>query len=475
MHTLDTFFKPNSVAIVGASRSEEKVGHVILRRMIEIGFQGKLYPVNPSAEEILNLKCYPSLSQIPDRVDLVVVAVRAEATPEVVEEAAEKGAKGALVISGGFSEVGNSELEGKLIETARRYGIRVIGPNCLGIFDPRNKVDTLFLPERVVPRPEEGGVAVLTQSGSLGSTVLTMMRKEGIGISKFVSYGNRADVDEGELIEYLMDDEDTRVIAAYVESVSDGRKLMESIRRASERKPVVVLKGGRTQSGSRAVRSHTGSLAGSSEVFHSAVRQSGGITVSDLNGFLDSPVALASQPPVTGDRVAVVTNGGGFGILAVDALESLGFQLNQPSEGLKGRLRSVLPPYYPIGNPTDLTGDSTPEQFLEVGSTISESGEYDAMLLIPLLGVPAMAPKGTLEALSELLERSKIPMVAVAVPTTDEVEELLRELKRRGLPIFPTPERAAQALLSLRQYGEFLRGPPSDMLEPPRTSAGLRR
>ncbi|MEM1984474.1 MAG: CoA-binding protein, partial [Candidatus Korarchaeum sp.] len=254
--SLDVFFKPYSVAIVGASRNEEKVGHVILRRMIEIGFQGRLYPVNPSAEEILNIKCYPSLSQIPDRVDLVVVAVRAEATPEIMKEAADKGAKGALVVSGGFSEVGNSELERKLVETAKRHGIRIIGPNCLGIFDPKNKVDTLFLPEKVMPRPKEGGVAVLTQSGSLGSTLLTMMRKEGIGISKFVSYGNRADVDEGELVEYLMDDEDTKVIAAYVESVADGRKFMESIRRASERKPVVILKGGRTQSGNRAVRSH---------------------------------------------------------------------------------------------------------------------------------------------------------------------------------------------------------------------------
>lgn len=463
--SLDAFFKPNSVAIVGASRSEEKVGHVILRRMIEIGFQGNLYPVNPSAEEILNLKCYPSLSQIPDRVDLVIVAVRAEATPEVIEEAAERGTKGALVISGGFSEVGNSELERKLIETARRYGIRVIGPNCLGIFDPKNKLDTLFLPERVVPRPKEGSVAVLTQSGSLGSTVLTMMRKEGIGISKFVSYGNRADVDEGELIEYLMDDEDTKVIAAYIESIADGRKFMESIKRASERKPVVVLKGGKTQSGNRAVRSHTGSLAGSSEIFQSAVRQSGGVVVGDLSGFLDSLVTLASQSPVMGDRVAVITNGGGFGILAVDALESLGFQLNPPSEELERRLRDVLPPYYPVGNPTDLTGDSTPEQFLEVGRIFSESGEYDAILLIPLLGVPAMIPKRTLEALSELLKRSRVPLVAVAVPTTEEVEEILKELKKRGLPVFPTPERAARALLSLRQYGESLK----------RLSSGNRR
>jgi acetyl coenzyme A synthetase (ADP forming)-like protein len=462
---LDVFFRPSSVAIVGASRSEEKVGHVILRRMVEIGFEGKIYPVNPNADEILGLKCYRSISDIPGSIDLVVIAVRADLTPAIIEEAADKGARGALVISGGFSEVGNWELERKLIEVARRRGIRIIGPNCLGIFDPKDKIDTLFLPERVIPRPGGGKIAVITQSGSLGSTVLTMMRKEGMGISKFVSYGNRADVDEGELLEYLMEDEDTEVIAAYVESVANGRRFMESLRRASRRKPVVVLKGGRTSSGDRAVRSHTGSMAGSSEIFHSAVKQSGGILVSSLGEFLDSTQTLASQPPMSGDRVAVITNGGGFGILAVDALESMGFELNPPSERLERKLKEILPPYYPIGNPTDLTGDSTPEQFLEVGSIFSESGEYDALFIIPLLGVPAMIPSKTLEALSELLESSKIPIVAVAVPTTEEVDSILRELKKRGLPIFPTPERAAHALLSLKKYGEVL-GSMGKFLEP---------
>lgn len=454
--SLEAFFKPDSVAIVGASRSEDKVGHVILRRMKEIGFMGKIYPINPNADEILGIKCYPSISQVPGNVDLVVIALRAEMVIGAIEGASSKGARAALVISGGFSEVGNVELERKLIEVARKRGIRVIGPNCLGIFDPKNKIDTLFLPERLIPRPKVGGVAVLTQSGSLGSALLTMLRNEDIGVSKFISYGNRADVDESELIEYLMNDEDTEVIAAYIESVANGRKFMDSLRKASERKPVVVLKGGRTSSGDRAVRSHTGSLAGRSEVFHSAVKQSGGIIVESLEEFLDSIVALVSQPPMLGNRVMVVTNGGGFGILAVDALESMGFDLNPPSEGLANKLREVLPPYYPIGNPTDLTGDSTPEQFLQVGRIVFESGEYDAVFLIPLLGVPGMEPRRTLENLTELVRLLKVPVVAVAIPTTEEVKGVLEELKRRGLPVFPTPERAAQALLSLKQYGEVL-------------------
>ncbi len=459
MSELDVFFKPRSVAVIGASRNPERVGHVILRRLVEIGYPGRIYPVNPKADEILGLKCYPSVSDIPDEIDLAVIALRADLTPSALEEAADKGAKGAIVVSGGFSEIGNEDLERMLLEVARKRGVRVIGPNCLGVFDPKDRIDTLFLPEEVIPRPRPGEVSIITQSGSLGSTLLTMIRKEGRGISKFVSYGNRLDVDEGDLILYLAEDDETRVIAAYIEGVADGRKFMAAVREASRRKPVVVLKGGRTQSGDRAVRSHTGSLAGRSDIFQAAVIQSGGILVSTLNEFVDVPAALATQPPMRGDRVAVLTNGGGFGILAVDALESRGFRVTPPSRELLRRLKEMLPPYYPVGNPTDLTGDSTPEQFLEAGTAFIESGEYDALFLIPLFGVPGMVPDRTERLLLKLVERSDIPVVATAVPTTPEVEEVLHRMERRGLPVYPTPERAAAALLGLRQYGSSLAAP----------------
>ncbi len=456
MGELDIFFKPRSVAVVGASRNPERVGHVILKRLVEIGFPGKIYPINPKADEILGLKCYSKVSEVPENVDLAVIALRADLTPSALEEAAKKGAKGAIVVSGGFSEIGNEHLERELLEVARKYGVRVIGPNCLGVFDPKDKIDTLFLPEEVIPRPRPGEVSIITQSGSLGSTLLTMIRKEGRGISKFVSYGNRLDVDEGDLILYLAEDDDTKVIAAYIEGVADGRKFMDAIEMASKRKPVVVLKGGRTSSGDRAVKSHTGSLAGRSDIFQAAVLQSGGILVNTLNEFVDVPVALATQPPMYGDRVAVLTNGGGFGILAVDALEMRGFRVTPPSERLMMELRAMLPPYYPVGNPTDLTGDSTPEQFLEAGLAFVESGEYDALFLIPLFGVPGMVPDKTEKLLLELVERSDIPIVATAVPTTPDVEEVLHRMERKGLPIYPTPERAAAALYGLRQYGRSL-------------------
>ncbi len=455
MTDLDTFFKPKSVAIIGASRNPKRVGHVILKRMIEIGYPGKLYPVNPKANEILGLKCYPSIEEIPDKVELTVIALRADLTPSALEESAKKGAKAAIVISGGFSEIGNYELEDRLLSIAKNYGIRIIGPNCLGIFDPKNRIDTLFLPKEVIPRPRAGEVSIITQSGSLGSTLLTMIRKEGRGLSKFISYGNRVDVDEGDLISYLAEDDDTKVIAAYIEGVADGRKFMDAIRYASIKKPVVVLKGGRTASGDRAVKSHTGSLAGRSDIFEAAVSQSGGIIVDTLDEFVDVPVALSTQPPMYGDKVAVLTNGGGFGILAVDALEMRGFKVSPPSRDLMRKLKDILPPYYPVGNPTDLTGDSTPEQFLDSGLLIAESGEYDALFLIPLLGVPGMVPEKTESMLIQLVKNSEIPIVATAVPTTPDVEDVLHRMEEKGLPIYPTPERAASSLYGLRQYGKM--------------------
>ncbi len=452
---LDIFFKPKSVAVIGASRNPERVGHIILKRMIEIEYPGKLYPVNPKAEKILGIKCYSSVEEIPDEIYLAVIALRADLTPSALEESAKKGAKGAIVISGGFSEIGNYGLEAQLLSIAKKYGIRIIGPNCLGVFDPKNKIDTLFLPKEVIPRPRAGEVSIITQSGSLGSTLLTMIRKEGRGLSKFISYGNRIDVDEGDLVSYLSEDNDTKVIAAYIEGVIDGRKFMDTIRSASAKKPVVVLKGGRTASGDRAVKSHTGSLAGRSDIFEAAVKQSRGIIVGTLDEFMDVPAALSTQPPMYGDKVAVLTNGGGFGILAVDALEMRGFKVTPPSSELMRKLKEILPLYYPVSNPTDLTGDSTPEQFLDAGLAIVESCEYDALFLIPLLGVPGMVPEKTESMLIQLVKSSNIPIVATAVPTTPNVEEVLHKMEKKGLPIYPTPERAASSLYGLRQYGKM--------------------
>ncbi len=454
---LDYFFKPSSVAVIGASRDPQKIGNVVLRRLIEIGYPGRVYPVNPKAEEVMGLKSYPSIEDIPDQVDMAVIVLRADLAPRALENAAKKGVKAAIVVSGGFSEIGNVEPELEIKRISKEYGIRVIGPNCLGVYDPKNRVDTLFLPEEMIPRPHPGKVSIITQSGSLGSFLLTWIYQQGRGISKFISYGNKADVNESDLISYLAEDEDTSVIAAYIEGVDDGRRFLETLKEATRRKPVVVLKGGRTQSGDRVVRSHTGSIAGSSRVFEAAARQGGAVVVETLEEFVDVPIALASQPLPKGDRVGVITNGGGFGIIAVDSLEAKGLRVPKPSRELEEKLRAMLPPYYPVGNPTDLTGDSTPEQFLETGLAFAESGEFDVLYLIPLFGVPGMRPGEVEKALFELKSRIDIPVVAVAVPTNEVVKESLLRLEKGGIPVYSTPERASSVVKRMVELGTRLR------------------
>ncbi|HDM92138.1 MAG TPA: CoA-binding protein [Candidatus Korarchaeota archaeon] len=445
------FFEPKSVAVVGASRNPEKLGHVVLRQLLE-NFEGRVYPVNPKADEILGLKCYPSVTSLPEAVDLAVVAVPAPITPQVVRECGERGVKAAIVISGGFSEVGNVELEEELKETAKKYGVRIIGPNCMGIYRPSSGLDTLFTPSDRLPRPPRGDVAILTQSGSFGGAILTWLAMEGKGISVFVSYGNRADVDEADLIEYLSEDPETRVIAIYIEGLSNGRRFMEAARRVSPRKPIVVFKAGRSQKGARAVQSHTGSLAGSDSAYEAAFKQSGVVRAYSTEEFLDVSRALARLPLPRGPGVGIITNGGGYGVIAVDALEEQGLEVPDLDEDTRKRLREQLPPYYPVGNPLDLTGSSTPEQYLIGMREMAKSESIDALMVMALYSVPLMEPKRTTDYILQVVEQYGKPVVVVSLDVTPDVAEQNSRLESLGIPVYPAPERAAKALAALWRY-----------------------
>ncbi len=447
------FFEPRSVAVVGASRNPEKLGHVVLRQLLE-NFKGKVYPVNPKADEILGLKCYPSVATLPEAVDLAVVAVPAPITPQVVRDCGERRVKAAIVISGGFSEVGNVELEERLKEAAKKHGVRVIGPNCMGIYRPKSGLDTLFTPSDRLPRPPEGDVAILTQSGSFGGAILTWLAMEGKGISLFVSYGNRVDVDEADLIEYLAKDPETRVIAIYVEGLSNGRRFMEAAKRVSTHKPIVVFKAGRSQKGARAVQSHTGSLAGSDSAYEAAFKQSGVVRTYSTEEFLDASRALARLPLPKGPRVGIITNGGGYGVIAVDALEEQRLEVPDLDEDTRKRLREQLPPYYPVGNPLDLTGSSTPEQYLIGMREMARSNSIDALMVMALYSVPLMEPKRTTDYILQVVEQYGKPVVVVSLDVTQEVAEQNSRLESLGIPVYPAPERAAKALAALWRYAK---------------------
>lgn len=322
--SLDGFFRPSSVAIIGASREPGKLGHEILRNIIDAGFRGKVYPVNPKADEVLGLRCYPSIKDVPSQVDLAVVIVPAKFVPSVIADCGAKGIRAAVVISGGFGETGpaGEELERQMLETAGRGGVRIIGPNCQGVNSTSVGLCASWPLVKV-----RGPISIISQSGTIAAALACWAAEEGVGISKLVALGNKCDVDETELLSYLADDPETEVIALYIEGVRNGRKFMEVARAAASKKPVVVVKGGRTAKGAEAVLSHTRSLAGSDAVFDAAFRQADIIRALDVEELYDICKGFACLPLPKGENVVIVTSSGGSGILATDACEELGLNV----------------------------------------------------------------------------------------------------------------------------------------------------
>jgi len=462
VHGIEFFFNPKVVAVVGASRRPGKVGYELLRNLRE-SFKGRLYVVNPEAKEILGVPCYPSLSDVPDDVDVAVVVVPAEKVIDVAEEAGRKGVKGLIVISSGFKEVGpeGAERERRLVEVVRRYGMRLIGPNCVGVYVPKSGMNTLFLSRERQGYPGHGFIAFASQSGAFGSAVLDWAAMRGIGISKFISYGNKADVDEVDVLKYLVEDEDTRVITLYIEGVERGREFFSTLREVTKYKPVVVLKSGRTEAGARAAVSHTGSLAGSDAVYDAAFKQCGAIRAYGMEELFDLATALGMQPPAAGDRVAVLTVGGGSGVMATDALADLGLRVPRLSDDTVAKLRKVLLPFASPYNPVDVTGSAVDEHLVEAIEIILKSGEVDAVMWLPYYMVPGTTPELNRKFVSRVRKVFQeigrvVPIVGVATGGS-YTAIYAREAESMGIPMYISPERAAKAIKVLVDYGRWLR------------------
>ncbi|MEM0014033.1 MAG: CoA-binding protein [Zestosphaera sp.] len=443
----DFFFKPRSVAVVGASPVEGTIGRAIITNLIE-KFKGLILPVNVKYDEIFGLKAYKSCRELPETPDLVVVAVPAKVVPQVLNECGERGAKSAVVISAGFKETGSEgeKLERDLVETARRHGMRVIGPNCLGIYDAYSHLNTIFNPPDRQKMPPPGNVAFLSQSGALGASILDWLAESNIGMSKFVSYGNAADVKEWELLEHLIEDPYTKVIMMYLEGVEDGRSLVKAIRKATMAgKPVIVLKAGKSERGMKAVASHTGSLAGSYQVYESALKQSGALVVNELNDFILAAKTLSWLPMPRGDRVTVVTNGGGAGVLTTDAVELLGLTLSELSKETKEYLRSRLPPAASVGNPVDILGDAPPERYEAAVEAVLRDENTDLVIVIGIMQSPAFRPADFIMSMKRLLVEYGKPMIFVAPGGAYTADNLKMMELKAGIPTFKTPEEAARA------------------------------
>ena len=459
---LEKFFYPRSVAVVGASREPGKVGYQILYNL-KTSFNGDIYPVNPRAKEILGLKAYPALTEIPGEVDLVVIAVPAAIVPRIIEDAGKKGVEAAIVISAGFKEIGarGAILEKRVVETARKYGIRVIGPNVVGVYVPEIWLNTTFLDTSRMDFPRNGPIAFLSQSGAFGIAVLDWAAMRGIGISKFVSLGNKADVDEADLLAYLVEDNSTRVITMYIEGIENGRKFFNTLLETTIRKPVVVLKAGRSEEGARAIASHTGSLAGSDKIYDAVFKQTGALRADGMEELFDMALTLALQPPSRGCRVGILTAGGGSGVMATDAARRLGLEVPRLSDKTIEKLRRVLLPIASPYNPVDVTGSMRDEHMLEALEILLKSGEIDILIWIPYFMLPSVTEKfveNFTKRLREIERELETPIPVIGAATGGQYTwKQAMKAEKNGIPMFLSVERAAKAAWALFRYGLWLR------------------
>ena len=439
------FFYPRGVAVIG-SVAEGKIGYELVKQILGGGYL-QVFAINPKAQGALGIHGYQSACQIDQPVDLAVIASPAATVPSVLEDCGQAGIKAIVIISAGFSEIGNHAGEEDLRRIARKYGMRVVGPNCAGIINTQHK---LFA--SLETRPPRGEVAFISQSGALGGAVLSWAEEQGLGFGKFVSYGNRLDLDEIDLLPYLAQDEETKVAALYIESVADGRAFMRSALEFTRHKPLVVIKSGRSQSGQRATLSHTGSMAGTDAVYDAALRSCGAMRIDSVEAMFDLCKGFISLPPVRGRRVAIVTNSGGPGVLAADGAEQAGLQVAEPSLMLRERLAQLLPAYGALRNPIDLTVEGTEASYRETLCAALEE-EYDAALALdvstPYLDSVALA-RGVADAASQTGKP-----VATCFMAGRVVAKAIAYLKKRGIANFPTGERAMAVLAHMAGYEEY--------------------
>lgn len=454
MTNLHTLFNPNKVAVIGATSDETKVGYALMKNILS-GSAREVYPITLSETEVLGHVAYTSVKSVPGEIDLAVIAVRADIVASILEECAEKGIKTAVVISAGFKEAGESgkKLEEEIAQVAAQHDITLLGPNCLGIMNAHANWNASF----AVNSPRKGGIAFVSQSGALGTALLDWSNKEGVGFSKFVSLGNEASLTELEFLEYLIDDEDTKAVMLYLEKVTDGPRFLELARRLAEKKPLVVLRAGRSARGSAAVASHTGSLAPSDKVFGAALAQVGAICVDSLRT-LFSLSKLFELGITTNDvqRIAVVTNGGGPSVNTADLIDlSSSLSLVSFGDEVKTALRTVLPPMAAVGNPIDVIGDAGPSRFSDVLQTLTGLDEIDVIIAIV---TPQMMtdPQGIAEVLAQKHSKKAIIPVFMGGDTMQRGVETLLE---KNMVSFNSPTDVVEALEALARHSKKILDP----------------
>jgi acetyltransferase len=449
---LDKIFNPKSVAVVGASDEEGSVGYALMKNFIESGFEGKVYPVNIRKKEILGFKAYQTVEQIPEPVDLAVIATPAKTVPEVVEQCGKAGIKGIIIVSAGFKEIGpeGKALEDKILEIKKKYnGLRIVGPNCLGIIRPSINLNATF----ITAMPKTGNIAFISQSGALGSAILDWAIHENIGFSNFVSVGSMIDVDFGDLIDYFGTDPKTRSILMYIEGITNARKFMSAARHFARTKPIIVVKAGKYGESAKAAASHTGALTGEDDVYDAAFKRAGIVRVEEIADLFNCAEVLGMQPLPKGPNLAIITNAGGPGVMATDALIARGGKLARLSQKTMDFLNSLLPHYWSRGNPIDILGDANAERYKAVVEACLNDENIDGILVIytaQAVAEPIEIAKSIVGVCKSGRYRSKT--ILTSFMGRGVVEEANRVFIENSIPTYSTPEQAVKTYMYMHQY-----------------------
>jgi len=458
VNNISSVFAPKSIAVVGASRKEGSVGRVVFSNILLGGFTGILFPVNPKAQSILGVKCYPSVSAIPDPIDLAVIVIPAEVIPSVLEECGKVGVKGAIIISAGFKEIGGEgiKLEKQVVEIANKYDIALIGPNCLGVIntDPSVSMNATF--GRFMPKP--GNIAFISQSGALCTAVLDYAKGENIGFSKFISMGNKAGLKELDLLLYLKDDPQTNVILMYVEDLTNPQEFIKVAREITgdgkTPKPIIALKSGRTSEGAKAASSHTGALAGSDEIYDALFAQSGVLRVEAIEELFDCAVGFANSPMPKGNKVAIITNAGGPGIMATDASIRYGLVLSKLEERTVTELKKFLPKTANFNNPIDVIGDAQHDRYDITLKKVLNDKNVDGIIV--LLTPQSMTDiEEIANTIVKVAKGSTKPILSCFMGVVD-VSKGVYILEENHIPHYKFPEDAARTLASMFKYHQWI-------------------
>ena len=447
-HYLDDLFNPSSIAVIGASGTPGSVGMRVMSNLMLGQFAGKLIPVNPKYTTLFNKTCYPSITAVSEQIDLAVITTPARTVPAIMEACGQKGIRLAVIISAGFSEMGEEGkvLEEAMLEKARQYHLHFVGPNCLGLMRPHSHVNATFDNNQAMP----GSIALLSQSGAICAAMLDWALERNIGFSAIVSMGNSSDLDFGDMLEYLARDPLTQSIMLYIEGVHHPRGFMTGLRAAARVKPVIALKAGRHASGVRAVHSHTGALVGDDQVFSAALHRGGAVRVMDIDQLFTAAQVLSSERHTAGNRLTIITNGGGAGVMAADTASDLNIRSPEPNAALLSKLDAVLPPHWSHQNPIDILGDATPERYRQVIEPCLQDEQTDALLTV-LVPVAMSQPLKVAEELCAVVNTTQKPILACWMGgKQSQASQAL--FAKHHIPCYSTPEEAVRAFSYLSAY-----------------------